>query len=340
MIRTEEFWKEIIDRYLNESVSLTQLGKEYNIDRRTLSSNLKKRGIDIINKQNILKFDETIFDILDSEEKAYWLGFIYADGYISNNDICVYKNVFELSLKVSDLNHLKKFNDFMKHEQDHVKTDNYRCRWSIMNSHLWNTLNTYGCVPNKSLKLEFPNISIFTNKDLVRHFIRGYFDGDGCLTFHKYTHVVSPAISLLGTYSFLNSIIEISNIPATFRHDKRHNDKTFSLEYNKENGIAFINWLYSNCSVYLNRKYKLYNFFKNGSRSVQEWNELWSTKNGELCDENTVVTEEIKESSVPYSVETETGLQNKMFPRVVDSPTEISGRKCTRDLHKNKKCKN
>lgn len=47
-----------------------------------------------------------------------------------------------------------------------------------------------------------------------------------------------------------------------------------------------------------------------------------------------MVTEEIKESSALYSVETETDLQNKMFPRVVDSPTEISGRKCTRDLHK------
>ena len=69
-----------------------------------------------------------------------------------------------------------------------------------------------------------------------------------------------------------------------------------------------LNWLYSDCTIYLNRKYKLYNFFKNGSRSLQEWNEWLSTKNGEFCDENIVVIEDGNESSTLYSVETETEL--------------------------------
>ena len=308
MIRTENFWKEIVNRYTKEQISLTQLAKEYNIDRRTLSSNLKRLGIEIINWQNIPKFNENIFDEIDTEEKAYWLGFIYADGYISNNVTCVYKNVFEVSLKLSDIKQLYKFNTFMEHIKTNIITDDHRCRWSIMNSHLWNKLNEYGCVPNKSTKLIFPNKNIFKNSELLRHFIRGYFDGDGCITFHKYIHTVSPAISVIGTKQFLEKILEISNIPANFRHDRRHNDNTFLLEYNKENGIKFINWLYSNSSIFLERKYKLYNFFKDGSRSIQEWVELQSTKNGELCDENTVVTEETKESFAPYSVETEPDL--------------------------------
>lgn len=306
MIRTENFWKEIIERYTKEQISLTQLAKEYNIDRRTLSGNLKKLGIKIINRQNICKFNENIFDEIDTEEKAYWLGFIFADGYISNNINCIYKNIFEISLKISDINHLYKFNTFMEHVKNNINVDDYRCRWSIMNSHLWSQLNWYGCVPNKSKKLIFPDTCTFSNSKLLRHFIRGYFDGDGCITFHKYKYTVSPAVSVISTKPFLSKILEISNIPANFRHDSRHSDNTFSLEYNKENGIKFINWLYTDCSIYLDRKYKLYNFFKNGSRSIQEWIELRSTKNGELCDENTVITEEIKESSALYSVEIET----------------------------------
>lgn len=64
--------------------------------------------------------------------------------------------------------------------------------------------------------------------------------------------------------------------------------------------------MYQNCNIYLNRKYKLYNFFKNGSRSIQEWLELSLGKNGESpMQDNTVVIEEIKESSTLYSIENE-----------------------------------
>ena len=305
---TNEFWNEVSKRYLQEQISLTKLGKEYNIDRRTLSKKFKDMGIDIINRTNMLKFNDLVFDTIDTEEKAYWLGFIFADGYISNTN-SVYKNVFELSLKLLDIEHLYKFNKFMEHSDiNHVKHDSYRCRWCIMNKHLWNTLNNYGCTPNKSLSLSFPDKDVFKNSQLIRHFIRGYFDGDGSITFYKYVHTVSPHILLIGTKSFLQKIINVSLIPANIRHDKRHSNSTFSLEYSKEDGIKFINWLYNDCHVYLNRKYKLYNFFKNGSRSLQEWNELLSTKNGEVWDGNTVVTEETKKSFAPYSVETEPDL--------------------------------
>lgn len=301
---TDEFLKKVSEKYLYEKTSLTQLQREFSIDRRTLSKKFKEMGINIINNQNILKFNENIFDEVNTEEKAYWLGFIFADGYISSSS-CKYKNVFEMSLCLTDIAHLHKFNKFMGHIKNNVKSDNYRCRWNIMNSHLWEVLNNYGCVPNKSLILKFPH-NVFKNPDLVRHFIRGYFDGDGCISYYKNKHIISPRISIIGTKNFLNEIIEMSNISAKFKHDKRHSEKTFSLEYTKENSIKMLNWLYSDCTIYLDRKYKRYNFFKNGSRSIQEWNELSLTKNGEDCDVNTVVTEETKESSALYSVEIET----------------------------------
>ena len=311
-----KYYRTLADEFLNSSISLTKMAAREGTTRQTLAKHFRELGVEIINKQNRLKFDNTVFDCIDTEEKAYWLGFIFADGYISSDSLKgKSRYLLEISLKASDKNHLDKFNKFMKHENANKVTIEdakcgkiicKRCRWYVANKHLWETLNSYGCTPRKSLTLKFPDKSIFKSKDLIRHFIRGYFDGDGCFTRHIHHIIVSPAISFLGTKDFLDKILEYSKIEANYRHDKCYTEFTWTLEYHKEPGIELINYLYNNCTIYLDRKYKLYEFFKNGSRSVQEWAELSSSKIGESPIEgNTEVIEEIKESSTPYSIENE-----------------------------------
>lgn len=183
-----------------------------------------------------------------------------------------------------------------------------RCRWYIANKHLWEVLNSYGCIPKKSLTLKFPDESIFKDKSLIRHFIRGYFDGDGYFTRGIHRIIVSPVVGFIGTKEFLDGIIKYSKIAAQFRHDKRHSEYTWQLEYHKDSGIELINYLYTDSSIYLNRKYKLYNFFKNGSRSVKEFTELLSGNIGEspIYEDNTEISSETKESESSYSIESET----------------------------------
>ena len=74
----------------------------------------------------------------------------------------------------------------------------YKVKWIVQNKHLWNILNSYGCTPRKSLTLKFPDIKIFKSKDLIRHFIRGYFDGDGCISFSNKDHT-KIFCNILGT---------------------------------------------------------------------------------------------------------------------------------------------
>lgn len=311
-----KYYRTLADEFLNSSISLTKMAAREGTTRQTLAKHFRELGVEIINKQNRLKFDNTVFDCIDTEEKAYWLGFIFADGYISSDSLKgKSRYLLEISLKASDKNHLDKFNKFMKHENANKVTIEdakcgkvicKRCRWYVANKHLWETLNNYGCTPRKSLTLKFPDESIFKSRDLIRHFIRGYFDGDGCFTRHIHHTIVSPVISFLGTKDFLDKILEYSKIEANYRNDKCYTEFTWTLEYHKEPGIELINYLYNNCTIYLDRKYKLYEFFKNGSRSVQEWAELSSSKIGESPIEgNTEVIEEIKESSTPYSIENE-----------------------------------
>lgn len=275
-------WEKLAFEFQTTGISLTEMGKREKVDRRTLAKHFKELGIEIINKQNCSKFNEHIFDQIDSEEKAYWLGFIFADGYISSSPLREgIKNVyqFEISLGIKDIEHLNKFKKFIEFKKD-IITDKSRCRFIVANKHLWITLNELGCTPNKSLSLKFPNIP----QNLVRHFIRGYFDGDGCISRHVHNTCVTPHIELLGTKQMLEHVLLYSGISAKYKHDIRHSEETWSLEWTKELGIEFINYLYNNCSIYLNRKYELYQFFKNGSRSVEEFTELLSGKNGEFLE--------------------------------------------------------
>lgn len=312
--------KKACDEYIskiNEGISITSVALKYNVSRGALSNRVKSRGYTVVNHQHELRFDESVFDSIDTEEKAYWLGFIFADGYIGSHENCKSKTFnFELSLKGSDMEHLKKFNTFMKHIKDNVKISEVkcsdksylRCRWSVHNKHLWYTLNSYGCTPRKSLTLKFPDESIFvesdkySRKELIRHFIRGYFDGDGCLTWANTEHTIA-SISVTGTKEFLTSLQEHLNVNNLKMQTKDYsiNTYTFSLGYNKAWNIT--HYLYNNSTIYLDRKYNIYleycRLYKGLYGSLQ-------TNIGEGCDANTEISTEIKESVPSYSVETET----------------------------------
>lgn len=127
---------------------------------------------------NKYKLNENFLDNLDCQEKAYFLGIMYADGNIYN-----YKNSYRCSLsqceKYKDV--IYKIKEILDAEQPvYVKKTTGQLQYHLVlyNSHLCRKLIQYGCIPNKSLILRFPkNIP----EELMPHFIRGYFDGDGCI---------------------------------------------------------------------------------------------------------------------------------------------------------------
>ena len=288
--------EEYIQNY-NNKPSLSKLSKKYKIGSKTISDKLKSLGYEIINHQNKIKFDECIFDSIDTEEKAYWLGFIFADGYISNYDkLGNNRWYFELSLNAEDKSHLDKFNKFMKHVDDnHVKINSAkcfntesvtkRCRWAITNKHLWETLNSYGCIPSKSLILQFPNENIFKSNDLIKHFIRGYWDGDGCLTYtnKEYNNAV---ISVLGTEDFLSELK--NNLPLKFDYKLASKDDKLTkiLSIHGKNAFELSYYLYNDATIYLQRKYDRYLEY---CRIYEESYILLQVKNGKIITNNNTV---------------------------------------------------
>ena len=293
--KDDEYYKVLALEIEQTGISLTKLAERESTTRQTLSKRFKMLGIEIINQQNRLRFNENVFDIIDTEEKAYWLGFIYADGYISYNDFDdltkkpLYS--FELSLQLRDTKHLEKFTKFLNFDYSKVSCDSYRCRVAFANKHLWHILNNYGCTPRKSLTLKFPNIEIFKDNSLIKHFIRGYFDGDGCFSRYIYSSGnVVPHISFMGTPEFLEELSKfIPPCKFSIRKDIRHTDQTITYDFKVDDSVTMINFMYEESNIYLDRKYILYNFFKNKSRSLQEYKELLLGDIGEDCEVNTEI---------------------------------------------------
>lgn len=282
--------KQAIEDYLSSDISFTAMCKKYVLEPTAMKA--------IMTENNLLKteiiptvkgeYNKNIFDIIDTEDKAYWLGFIYADGYLNSSPLFDNKRTdytVELSLKLDDLEHLNKFKHFIEYSKD-IKTDNYRCRFYVSNKHLWTTLASYGCTPLKSLTLSFPNENIFESKDLIIHFIRGFFDGDGWITYTSQDHM-NMSCGVLGTSGFLKCFKKYLNIPNKLVHN--HNNKeetTMKLTVNGRNGLEMLHKLYNNATIYLERKYDKYLEF---CRLYEESYKLLEDNIGEDCDVNTEI---------------------------------------------------
>lgn len=251
--RTKEYlekYEKAKELYLQHNFSLTKAAGEVGIDRRSLSNCLKEEGYKVINKHNATKFDETVFDKIDNEEKAYWLGFLYADGSIGST-----RNDIELSLKSSDIEHLKKFRKFLNFTIDkHIFQDDIRCRLCITNKHLKESLINLGCTPRKSLTITFPS-ERQVPKYLQKDFIRGYIDGDGSIMIN--TRRNAGRINILGTLDMLNGIVNSMNWRQTKIY-KKDAEKVYTVEWSGFYVTDYLDQLYENATIYLDRKYQKY----------------------------------------------------------------------------------
>lgn len=253
--------KNIIEDY-NNGMSLSNLRVKYLKSKKELLTILAANNI----STNKVTFDDTLFNIIDSEEKAYWLGFFYADGNVSNTD-----NTFELSLQILDTEHLYKCKQFFKSKRNIIlqtKT-NKRCRIYLRSNLFKTNLINLGCIPKKSLVITFPDENQVP-KEYIIPFIRGYFDGDGCLSYQKTGHSdkIIPRVSIVGTENMLIGILRNITGLNTIACKKVKN--IYSISLNKKDSVLFLNSIYNNPSIYLTRKYSRYLYFKKHNFAVSK----------------------------------------------------------------------
>ena len=170
----------IIKEYINGS-SIEELSKKYNCTTVNIRNLLKRRNIKIRKSRYFANF--RYFNKIDTEFKAYILGFIYADGNLFNNTL-------KIAISEKDKEILEKFKEDIKCNnpilfiKSNLKNRQDQVSLSITDVDLRNDLIDKGVIENKTFKIVFPSYNKVPKK-LIHHFIRGYFDGDGCICVYK-----------------------------------------------------------------------------------------------------------------------------------------------------------
>lgn len=264
-IFSEEEIQDIIHAYLNGESSV-KIGQRYNIGHKTILKILHNNNI-YVDKQakrfhRKYALNEKYFENIDTPNKAYILGFLFADG---NNSIT--KGEIRIALQEEDKEILEAMRLEIASEKPLIFRDysnkhdfgyTYKNQWqlSLYSETLCQDLAKHGMVPNKSLVLEFPNL----DENLYPHFIRGYFDGDGSIC---KTRCGGACLTITSTNIFclkLKDIIKTQlGIEGVIRDASNHNGitKVYSLT-NNATIKQLLDWLYKDAKLFLQRKYDRY----------------------------------------------------------------------------------
>ena len=228
----------------DQIVSLYQQGKQKKDISKIL--NVSEYSITKFFKDNcVYRFNENCFETIDSEEKAYWLGFLWADGNISEYAIF-------LELQDSDKNHLEKFRKFLKNEYQNFDITKGNCiRLRANSKKIVEDLKSLG-FGLKDNRVDIPNIS----PDLIRHFIRGYFDGDGHI---RIKNNLFEGVDISGRSKFIENLNDLLK----FSRSEEHSTDSKRIYANKEHGLKFLNFVYNDATVYLERKYSCALLYRN-----------------------------------------------------------------------------
>lgn len=265
---SEEFEKIIIDEY-KKGYGCTTISKKYKISGATVHRILQRNNIKSrthAEAQRKYNFDENYFENIDTEDKAYWLGFIYADGALIEQQ---YGNALKIDLSITDIEHLRKIKNCMRSDIyiPTYKSSGGYCnnteyvRFKLVSGKLCNDLESHGVYYNKTLILEPPCIS----EDLIPHFIRGYIDGDGCITSYlpKNHNKRSYSIKVVGTLEILDFIKKYIEENSTIKINKyyyrKKDSKVATLEIGGNLQVEkVLNLFYKDAKMFLDRKYELY----------------------------------------------------------------------------------
>jgi len=258
-------WREIVPM-VRKGVSLQELSDIYGFSvekLQTIKPRKDQKGISHIYVDDKLDYFETI----NTEEKAYWLGFIAADGCVTNRSL-------NLCISKTDVEHLKKFRDCINPKRP-IKE--YKSKYSpipltfvnISNIKITESLIQYGIVERKTFKLhKLPDIP----EELIRHFIRGYFDGDGSLSQHFAKH--SPGytgftFSILGNKPFLQEIqqhliskCDLTETNIALCKPKKNQITCQYVKGGNPQVLRILTYLYKDSTIFLQRKYEKFLLLK------------------------------------------------------------------------------
>lgn len=262
--------------YLEDSnYTFRQLSKDLEISEISLIKNFKKlnlskKSCSVIRHK---KINDDFFEIIDSEIKAYLLGFFAADGHIEKRKD-YYTYCLKIGLHKKDIEILELFNKYIANNLvkiNYPKTKETMVTISIHSTKIGEDLLKLGYDNKKTYTCNtLPNI----NEKFINHFIRGYFDGDGSIIVNKQKKGMNTFIHLAAyNENILKEIFTKFNITKNkiyIKHEKNVVKKVNKIEVyfkqcftykigDKENFLKIYDYLYHNANFFLKRKKDKFN---------------------------------------------------------------------------------
>lgn len=273
---TDEDEKEIVRLY-KEGMSAPKVAEKYNLSPAMVRKYVLKAGDDMRCAEEAHRkyaINEDFFDVIDTQEKAYLLGFIFADGC---NQIDANYVRIEVAQKDKDI--LEKFSKliYLNEPLDRIfyterskklngaeeSSEYYHCHLNINSKRICKVLEKLGCIARKSLTVKFPESIICP--ELQRHFIRGYYDGDGGTWVSKENDKHAATCKILGTFEFCHAMIEIIfnqtglKFSEPYRQPSHSHINMYSINKAGNRTVCeFLDWLYKDAFIYLDRKFENY----------------------------------------------------------------------------------
>jgi intein-encoded DNA endonuclease-like protein len=239
--------------------NIYKVAEYFNVSISPIIRILKSNGIELTNRR--YHVNDNYFDVIDTEEKAYWLGFLYADGFIrERKEGCS----LQMKLAIKDKHHLELFRKSIGSNHkiidgfSHVKYNggisiSHTSSLAMYSNQLVKSIKSQGFHSRKTFTIERPNI----NNELIHHFIRGFFDGDGSFSFTEKVKSVTNIVCASKKFrEFL--IEELSNNDIKINY---YGNITLFIQ-NKMDNNKFYNYIYKNATIFLERKKEKYDKFR------------------------------------------------------------------------------
>ncbi len=244
-----------------EIATSTEIAKSMGFSLTSVNSFLRKQNLPSCKRsERLLRYscNDNYFGQL-TPDTCYVAGFIAADGCVHDKRKSI---ALSIGLGIKDKDHLEKIKQQLQctHPISISKSKtNVKCSLSIISKQLTADLYSHFKVtPRKSLTLEWPD---HLPDELARHFLRGYFDGDGTWHSHIRKNTEAPRLlfQLLGTTSFLEGardlIVRSCGVSPVAIYQPRATSQMRAFNYAGNRVSSRIaQWLYRDADLYLTRK--------------------------------------------------------------------------------------
>lgn len=244
-------YSDIIDRY-NAGVKQKDIIREFHISFKTLRQILTESGVAIRPRGGKRKYlvDEDFFEIIDSEEKAYWVGFILADGCIIQ---AKWTNRLNVTLGNIDVQHLEKLKQSLSSTHRVIERPGRGVSsLDICSEKLCKDLIKLNVTPRKT----YTGTPAIVPDNLRDHYFRGLVDGDGSIC--KASNKLGYALLLSGTVPILQDFSSWLGHNGKYIYAKGGQAGHVFRLSGYQATINALETLYGSANIYLDRKYKLY----------------------------------------------------------------------------------